>query len=97
MKAHCVLALFRIFPQNFFQKQNGHNVMTTTITLERLAKRGYESLLDYYEKKLHNLMNGCIQGPFVQWCESRTSSLTGGETVYSISDAPVSVICQSFL
>ena len=25
-------------------------VMTTTITLERLAKRGYESMLDYYEK-----------------------------------------------
>ncbi|MFN9798874.1 MAG: hypothetical protein ACK54P_02550, partial [Bacteroidota bacterium] len=25
-------------------------VLTTTITLERLAKRGYESLLDYYLK-----------------------------------------------
>jgi hypothetical protein len=25
-------------------------ILTTTITLERLAKRGYESLLDYYLK-----------------------------------------------
>ena len=25
-------------------------VLTTTITLERLRKRGYESMLDYYEK-----------------------------------------------
>ena len=25
-------------------------IMTTTVTLERLRKRGYESLLDYYEK-----------------------------------------------
>ena len=29
-------------------------------------------------------MNRCIRDPNVQWCERRTSSLTGGEAVYSI-------------
>ncbi len=33
----------------------------------------------------HNLMNRCIRDPYVQWCERRTSSLTSGEAVYSIS------------
>ena len=29
-------------------------------------------------------MNRCIRGPYVQWCERRTSSLTSGEAAYSI-------------
>src|SRR5215204_4949851 len=30
-------------------------------------------------------MNRCIRGPYVQWCERRTSSLTSGEAAYSIT------------
>ena len=30
------------------------------------------------------LMNRCIRGPYVQWCERRTSSVNSGEAVYSI-------------
>ena len=46
-------------------------------------KRGYVSMLEYYLKvspqlnELSRLLSG--------WCERRTSSLTSGEAVYSIS------------
>ena len=50
MKTYCLLALFKIYPQKLFEKTNGDGVMTTTITLEILEKRGYESMLDYCEK-----------------------------------------------
>ena len=60
-------------------------ILLTTVTLERLKKRGYEPMFDYYSKVSHNLMNRCIRDPYVQWCERRTSSLTSGEAVYSIS------------
>jgi RNA-directed DNA polymerase len=57
-------------------------ILNTTITLERLAKRGYAAMLDYYlkvytepaEVYLHNLMNRCMRDPHVQWCESLTPS-----------------------
>ena len=32
----------------------------------------------------HNLMNRCKRGPYVQWCERRTSSLRSSEAIYSI-------------
>ena len=33
----------------------------------------------------YDFPNRCIREPYVQWCERHTSSLTGGEAVYSIS------------
>jgi RNA-directed DNA polymerase len=44
-------------------------IMGTSVTLEKLRKRGYESMLDHYEKSLYYLMNRCIRDPYVQWCE----------------------------
>jgi len=52
-------------------------ILTTTITLERLAKRGYESMLDYYLKVYtsnvevfpHYLVNRC---PDIYRDETRT-------------------------
>ena len=48
-------------------------------------------------------MNRCIRGPYVQWCERRTSSLTSGEAAYSITGMgfrvylPVNVFNKGFL
>jgi hypothetical protein len=36
------------------------------------------------KKYLLNFMNRCIRGPYVQWCERRTSPVNSGEAVYSI-------------
>lgn len=36
-------------------------ILLTTVTLERLRKRGYEPLLDYYSKVSSNLMKRCIR------------------------------------
>ena len=38
-------------------------ILVTTITLERLKKRGYEPMLEHYLKYLRNLMNRCIARP----------------------------------
>ena len=58
-------------------------ILVTTITLERLRKRGYESMLDYYFKVSPQLNEPLYTRPAwpaltlgrVQWCERRTSSL----------------------
>ena len=54
--------------------------MTTTITLERLAKRGCESLPDYCEKLAPQLNDLLYARP----ARTRISSLTRCEAVYSI-------------
>jgi hypothetical protein len=68
-------------------------ILNTTITLERLRKRGYESMEMYYQKvsPMFNSLsrflagNRCIRDPYVQWCERRTPLVfcTSG-AVYSI-------------
>jgi hypothetical protein len=37
-------------------------------------------------------MNRCIRGPYVQWCERRTPSVSSGGAVYSITSWR-SVVC----
>jgi hypothetical protein len=59
-------------------------ILLTTVTLERLKKRGYEPMLEHYLKYPRNLMNPGIRDPYAPSCERRTSSLTTGEAVYSI-------------
>ena len=68
-------------------------IMITTVTLERLRKRGYEAMLNYYSKVSPALNEPlylpagrqvCDPGVYpdegrVQWCERRTSSPTSGE------------------
>jgi len=39
-------------------------------------------------------MNRCIRGPYVQWCERRSSSLTSGDAVYSISGSGFFYYCH---
>jgi hypothetical protein len=56
-------------------------IFGTTITVERLSKRGYESLFSYYEKYLRNLMN---RPDSSGWCERRSSLAPVSEAVYSI-------------
>ena len=70
--------------------------MVTTITLERLRKRGYESILDHYFKVSPQL-NEPLYPPWrdVQWCERRTSSPTRGEAVYSIVRSAVRFLRNS--
>ena len=45
-------------------------IMITTITLERLRRRGYESMFEYYERvsPLLNEPSRMLSG----WCERRT-------------------------
>ena len=48
-------------------------ILITTITLKRLAQKGYVSMLDYYLAFAplpiaSGLMNRCIRDPYVQWC-----------------------------
>ena len=59
-------------------------ILVTTITLERLRKRGYEPMLEHYLKVSPQLNEPLYTRPYVQWCERRTSSVTTGEAVYSI-------------
>src|SRR6266542_870320 len=59
-------------------------ILVTTITLERLKKRGYEPLLDYYFKVSPQLNEPLYTRPVRTVCERRTSSLTSGEAVYLI-------------
>ena len=59
-------------------------IMITTVTLERLHKRGYEAMLDYYSKVSPQLNEPLYTIPVRKWCERRTSSLTSGEAVYSM-------------
>jgi RNA-directed DNA polymerase len=54
-------------------------ILGTTITIARLAKRGYESLLTYYEKVAPHLNEPLylpdgrqVRDPYVQWCERLT-------------------------
>ncbi len=51
-------------------------ILVTTITLERLRKRGYEAMLAYYEKVAPHLNEPLylsadrqVREPYVQWCE----------------------------
>jgi RNA-directed DNA polymerase len=39
-------------------------ILVTTITLERLVKRGYESMITYYKNVSPQFMNRCIRGPY---------------------------------
>jgi hypothetical protein len=65
-------------------------MLVTTITLKRLVKRGYESLLDYYRKVSPQITNRCMRDPLVQWCERRSLLPKGGRAVYSLT------LCFSF-
>ena len=54
-------------------------------------QRGYESMLDYYERVSLQLNESLylpagwpVRDPYVQWCERRTSSVNSGEADYSI-------------
>jgi len=49
-------------------------ILVTTITLDRLCKRGYESMLNITRKLLHIFMNRCTRDPYVQWCERLSPS-----------------------
>ena len=44
-------------------------ILTTTITLIRLCKRGYESMLKYYIKVAPHYNEPLYTNPDVQWCE----------------------------
>ena len=79
-------------------------ILGTTITLERLRKRGYESMLDYYPKVSPQLNEPLYTRPvrefipiYREWCKRRTSSLTSGETVYSISSNTCGELPKIFL
>ena len=51
-------------------------ILLTTVTLERLRKRGYEAMLAYYEKIAPHLNEPlCIRDPYVQWCERLSDRL----------------------
>jgi hypothetical protein len=52
-------------------------ILGTTITLKRLCKEGYESILTYYEKVARPPAGGnrCIRDPYVQWCERLSPSV----------------------
>ena len=63
-------------------------ILGTTVTLERLRKRGYESMLDYYFKVSPQLNEPLYTRPVRIVVERRTSSLTSGEAVYSIVCIP---------
>jgi len=74
--------------------------MITTITLERLKRKGYKPLLDvYYELNPSFLRTAvyenrlaCPEERRVRWCERRTSLAEAGEAVYSISTSNYSTI-----
>ncbi|MBI2968170.1 MAG: group II intron reverse transcriptase/maturase, partial [Bacteroidetes bacterium] len=66
-------------------------ILLTTITLKRLMKRGYQSMLDYYVQVAPQLneplpagRQGCMRDPHVQWCESPPPSCSIGGAGYSI-------------
>ena len=71
-------------------------IMGTTITLERLRKRGYKCMSEYYQRispmfneQLYMVWSTRVRRyraspPYVQWCERRTSPEKSGEAVYSI-------------
>ncbi|MFY9153858.1 MAG: group II intron maturase-specific domain-containing protein, partial [Prolixibacteraceae bacterium] len=49
-------------------------ILLTTITLERLRKRGYQAMLAYYKKVAPHLNEPLYTRPALQWCERRTPS-----------------------
>ena len=71
-------------------------IMGTTITLERLRKRGYKCMSEYYQsispmfnEPLYMVWSTRVRRyraspPYVKWCERRTSPEKSGEAVYSI-------------
>ena len=75
-------------------------IMVTTITLKRLMRKGYESMLNYYERVSPQLNEPLYTRPvreFIplfqrEWCERRTSSVHSGEAVYSIVASWVSSV-----
>jgi hypothetical protein len=57
-------------------------ILGTTIMVERLAKRRYESLFSYYEKVSPKIL---MRSPDSSgWCERRSSLASVSEAVYSI-------------
>jgi hypothetical protein len=72
-------------------------ILGTTITMERLAKRGYESLFSYYEKVSPQFNEPLYKRPARTYsghayaeasadkCERRSPSANAGGAVYSIS------------
>jgi hypothetical protein len=71
--------------------------MGTTITLDRLNKRGYVSPPEIYSKiglpsikgtgsiKFpHNLTNRPVRDPYAGWCERCSGGLNGSPAIYSI-------------
>jgi hypothetical protein len=76
-------------------------ILTSTITLERLAKRGYESMLDYYRK---SFLNYRIRGYLLHSEPPYTRSVRSvvleahpngdsGRAVYSMCRSPSSLSC----
>ena len=66
-------------------------ILITTITLNRLEKRGYEAMLVLYEKLAPHLNSlsrfsgkPLYTWPVRTWCERRTPSVNAGGAVYSI-------------
>jgi hypothetical protein len=57
----------------------------TTITLERLRKRGYKSMIKHYTKIAHHiLMNRCVRIPLVQLCSRFSQSAIAFGAAHSI-------------
>src|SRR6266545_2775189 len=88
-----------IFGVNLFQDYtlaaNGPGIAAVGDFENRQRSQPYSKRAgcSWCKERLHlYLMNRCIRGPYVQWCERRTSSLTSGEAVYSISDSLLSRI-----
>ncbi len=50
-------------------------ILVTTITLDRLRKRGYQALLTYYEKVAPHLKTRRVRDPYARWCERCPVSL----------------------
>ncbi len=69
-------------------------ILNTTITLERLHKRGYRSMLEMYKKIAPHLNEPLYTRPVqpvpitkcigIQWCERLSPSVVAGGAVYSI-------------
>ena len=64
-------------------------ILGTTITLQRLKKRGYQSLTDVYIELNPWLCEPPYTNPYARWCERRTPFLWGG-AVYSIGSSNTS-------
>jgi hypothetical protein len=69
-------------------------ILQTTVTLERLKKRGYEPMLEHYLKVSPQLNEPLYTRPvrtYVQWCERRIPLVTTSGAVYSIGGSCLSV------